>query len=311
MSVIISSTLTDLLKKFLISALDNVDYDEIYDLVDKIYSHVKKDADEHLREETNPITFNKKESDYKGAAKIYLLASKVLFGGSQLIKNNEISGTLKYASMSWQTLAEETLYDGVLFYSNKAYEYAKHGKYEKSTEWKNKGNALEYQIKSGFFNKIGKEITIKSESLYDDVLHELEKGKRINSTSHKFIKSEAQDIVQEPHIDPAKITIKNDSTLSKTNYGYNWSVYLDADDDVMQQIDYVTYTLHPTFPEPVQTIYDPRNGFKLEATSRWEFQIKVDIHLKEGETISMYYWLHLGDNWYDSSFFMPDTFTAG
>jgi transcription initiation factor IIF auxiliary subunit len=108
-------------------------------------------------------------------------------------------------------------------------------------------------------------------------------------------KAEKSELAAEPRVTPDRITTKNDfAPLRKRKGWYNWSVYLIADDDIKAQIESVTYTLHPTFPQPVRTVKDPSDGFRLRTSGWGEFQIKIDIHLKNGETISKYHWLNLG-----------------
>jgi transcription initiation factor IIF auxiliary subunit len=53
------------------------------------------------------------------------------------------------------------------------------------------------------------------------------------------------------------------------NGRWEWTVYINASPQVLRQIDCVEYTLHPTFPRPVQwvcTIGESRSPFGLSTT---------------------------------------------
>lgn len=303
MSVKVSSDLKSLIKDFIRSTLDNrTPPDKIYEMVPKIYTNTQKDAEDHVR-----------NRDYKEASRVYILASKALKEGTLQIIDKEVYRTLVDAALAWQRQAEQTLYDGVTYYANKAYEYEKQGAYEKSTEWKNKANALEYQIKIGFPENLYEEVSNTYKSIYDDAYHEFRQRPlqqtteifktTISNIDHFFrrkLEGTPEPIKEpsplaEPHITPEQIAIKNDYEPSKIKDGYyDWWVYLIAENNVMKQIESVTYTLHPTFPEPVVSVKDPKEGFRLNARGWGEFQIKVDIHLRNGETISKYHWLDFG-----------------
>lgn len=75
---------------------------------------------------------------------------------------------------------------------------------------------------------------------------------------------------------------------------YDWKVFVDEDEKTLDEIDSVTYILHPTFPEPVRTIKDPSTGFALETKGWGEFQINARIHFKDGSTSTASHMLDLG-----------------
>lgn len=64
---------------------------------------------------------------------------------------------------------------------------------------------------------------------------------------------------------------------------WNWSVWLAGDATELDRIEYVTYTLHPTFPNPVRKIQTRKGGFRLISSGWGEFKIYIDIMKKDGE----------------------------
>jgi transcription initiation factor IIF auxiliary subunit len=80
------------------------------------------------------------------------------------------------------------------------------------------------------------------------------------------------------------------------NY-YRWKVFVDAPDAVLNEIQSVEYTLHPTFPEPVRTSQDRGDRFGLEASGWGEFTILAKVRLKDGTDQTVPYWLDLHRGW--------------
>ncbi|SFM37977.1 pYEATS domain-containing protein [Nitrosomonas communis] len=64
---------------------------------------------------------------------------------------------------------------------------------------------------------------------------------------------------------------------------WNWSVWITGSTADLDQIDHVTYTLHPTFPNPVREIHTRKGGFRLESNGWGEFTIYIDIAYKDGK----------------------------
>ena len=81
------------------------------------------------------------------------------------------------------------------------------------------------------------------------------------------------------------------------NGRWEWTVYITAARDVLSQIDCVEYTLHPTFPKPIQTICsigDDRTPFGLSATGWGEFQIRIRVFKKDKRIVELTHDLKLG-----------------
>lgn len=92
--------------------------------------------------------------------------------------------------------------------------------------------------------------------------------------------------------------ISADNTARYVGNGrYDWTIFLVADEDTLRQVKYVQYTLHPTFPNPIQTIKDKGTGYPFAFKSNgWgEFSIGVKVVLKNNSTVSFDYWLRLFD----------------
>ena len=68
---------------------------------------------------------------------------------------------------------------------------------------------------------------------------------------------------------------------------WGWSVWIDATDEELDEIEYVEYTLHPTFPKPVREISDRSTKFRLETSGWGNFTIYAKAFLKNGETVPM------------------------
>ena len=82
------------------------------------------------------------------------------------------------------------------------------------------------------------------------------------------------------------IEIKQNSSYIG-NRRWNWSVWLAGPSAELDQIDHVTYTLHPTFSNPVREIHTRRGGFRLKSSGWGEFTIYIDVTRKDGELIQL------------------------
>ena len=74
---------------------------------------------------------------------------------------------------------------------------------------------------------------------------------------------------------------------------YQWKVFVSASDKELNNIENVTYFLHPTFPEPVIEVKDISSKFALEQIGWGEFQIKAKIKYKDGKEEEVSHWLKL------------------
>ena len=68
---------------------------------------------------------------------------------------------------------------------------------------------------------------------------------------------------------------------------WTWAVWVDGSDEALDRIDYVEWTLHPTFPDPIRKVRDRTQKFRL-ATGGWgEFQIRARVEIKNGDPVTL------------------------
>jgi hypothetical protein len=84
-------------------------------------------------------------------------------------------------------------------------------------------------------------------------------------------------------------------TKPVTNGWWSWAVWLAGDPAELDQVQRVTYYLHPTFPEPVQAKTNRENGFRLEGNGWGEFTVRARLDFKEGRTEILSLPLRFGD----------------
>lgn len=96
-------------------------------------------------------------------------------------------------------------------------------------------------------------------------------------------------VIPPPEIGP--ITVKNTSEQNGQSW-WNWTVFIDSDPQTLSQIDCVQYTLHPTFPQPIQKVCTNQNNFALTGSGYGSFDIQVRVFLKDGTVRDLPpYWL--------------------
>lgn len=88
------------------------------------------------------------------------------------------------------------------------------------------------------------------------------------------------------------IEVKHDSTYQRDNL-WEWAIWVEGIDGDLDRIEHVVYTLHPTFPNPVQRVTDPTSNFRLTGSGWGEFMIYVSIGWKDGRTEQRQHWLAL------------------
>jgi transcription initiation factor IIF auxiliary subunit len=88
--------------------------------------------------------------------------------------------------------------------------------------------------------------------------------------------------------------LRLDNTAKYLGSGhYEWTVFVVAEDTILNQIDHVVYTLHPSFPNPVQERRDRDNNFALTAKGWGEFNILAEVVFKDDRRIRLNHWLEL------------------
>jgi len=68
---------------------------------------------------------------------------------------------------------------------------------------------------------------------------------------------------------------------------WRWSIWIDASDENLDMIDRVIYNLHYTFPEPVQTMRNRTENFRLTSSGWGVFKIYVRVVFKDDTVLDM------------------------
>ncbi len=68
---------------------------------------------------------------------------------------------------------------------------------------------------------------------------------------------------------------------------WNWSVWLEGTGDELDAVKQVVWKLHPSFSPPEVKVRTRNNAFRLESSGWGEFEIHADVHLANGERISL------------------------
>lgn len=74
---------------------------------------------------------------------------------------------------------------------------------------------------------------------------------------------------------------------------WKWWVWVQGHETELDQIDYVVYTLHPTFPHPVRSVKDRDTKFLLKTSGWGVFRIYANVVKKNGEEIHLAHDLEL------------------
>jgi pYEATS domain-containing protein involved in immunity/TIR domain-containing protein len=90
------------------------------------------------------------------------------------------------------------------------------------------------------------------------------------------------------------LRLQNDAKALDENR-WEWSVWVEGAPQELDQVECVTYRLHPTFPQPIRRVEDRTSGFRLRATGWGEFTIAADARLKDGRNVRLEKWLELRD----------------
>lgn len=89
-----------------------------------------------------------------------------------------------------------------------------------------------------------------------------------------------------------KYTIEQDYKYQGDDW-WKWWIWIEGDDIALNEIDHVTYTLHPTFINPVQKIKDRASKFRLSTEGWGVFMIHAKVVLKDSSEIPLKHYLEL------------------
>jgi transcription initiation factor IIF auxiliary subunit len=74
---------------------------------------------------------------------------------------------------------------------------------------------------------------------------------------------------------------------------WRWSVWLEGAQSELDSVQYVIYTLHPTFPNRIRKIEDRSTKFRLDSSGWGGFRIRILVEFKNGEKSRMAHELEL------------------
>jgi hypothetical protein len=68
---------------------------------------------------------------------------------------------------------------------------------------------------------------------------------------------------------------------------WDWTIFINADQDALARIQCVEYTLHESFPDPVRTVCNAADKFALRSNGWGTFTIKIRVLLRDGSQKSL------------------------
>jgi len=140
--------------------------------------------------------------------------------------------------------------------------------------------------------KLESQVALLVDLLRDDMKGTQEKGSPISAspaTNKGLPQSTAATKPANIVETKRQLEVKNSSKLlgRKLYVGrrtWEWTIYIKADNTVLDQIDCVTYTLHPTFPNPIRKVCVKGmvdHAFSYTTRGWGTFMVKVLIQFKD------------------------------
>lgn len=83
---------------------------------------------------------------------------------------------------------------------------------------------------------------------------------------------------------------------------YEWIIYVDEKEEILEKINSVEYLLHPSFPNPLRKRTNKENNFALESSGWGEFYVKITVFFKNGSRLDTSYYLDLSKTWNSNLF---------
>lgn len=81
--------------------------------------------------------------------------------------------------------------------------------------------------------------------------------------------------------------IEVENVARKSGDQFEWTAYVVADEEDLNKIKCVVYTLHPTFPDPVQRVCGTDNRkypFGLTVSGWGSFNLRTKVEFKDGSS---------------------------
>ena len=74
---------------------------------------------------------------------------------------------------------------------------------------------------------------------------------------------------------------------------WKWAVWIEGPDEALDRIDFVEWTLHPSFPQPVRKCKERASKFRIETGGWGGFPIVARVQLKDGQQTKLLHHLKL------------------
>jgi hypothetical protein len=74
------------------------------------------------------------------------------------------------------------------------------------------------------------------------------------------------------------LRLAQDAKWVRTDW-WKWSIWLEGDPEELRDVRSVTYTLHPTFPNPIRVVTDRRTKFRLDSAGWGGFTVRATVEL--------------------------------
>jgi transcription initiation factor IIF auxiliary subunit len=88
------------------------------------------------------------------------------------------------------------------------------------------------------------------------------------------------------------LTVQQSSDYQGNDW-WKWAVWLEGTDAELDKVRSVTYYLHPTFHDRIRTTETRKDGFKLKSAGWGEFNIRIEVLYKKGNTKHLKHYLEL------------------
>jgi transcription initiation factor IIF auxiliary subunit len=74
---------------------------------------------------------------------------------------------------------------------------------------------------------------------------------------------------------------------------WTWAVWIDGPDEALDEVEFVEWKLHPTFPKPVRKTEDRQSKFRLETGGWGTFPIIARVQMSDGSQLKLKHDLEL------------------
>jgi transcription initiation factor IIF auxiliary subunit len=74
---------------------------------------------------------------------------------------------------------------------------------------------------------------------------------------------------------------------------WKWAVWIESHNEALNLVDFVEWTLHSSFSNPIRKVRDRKSKFRLETGGWGVFPIIARVQMKEGKQIKLRHHLQL------------------